>query len=175
MRERISDFHIYQRTADYALARARERLAEGISVDFQDLAARFTLDSATEFLFGGRVDSISAGLPFPSVLASRTPASFYDHPSTPFVDAFSRAQLLTVLRLGYGPVWRLMEFWGDKVKPLRAVVDEFVTPLMNTALEKRAQSVKGGVEAIEGEPNLLAHLVNVTQDHRIIKDEVSNT
>lgn len=99
VRERISDFEIYERTADHALNQAKERLADGISIDFQDLTARFTLDSATEFLFGAKVDSISAGLPFPPALAaSRTPKSFHAHPSTPFVRAFGRAQALTVLR-----------------------------------------------------------------------------
>ena len=41
------------------------RLNEGYAVDFQDLIARFTLDAATEFLFGHCVDSLSGDLPFP--------------------------------------------------------------------------------------------------------------
>ncbi|KAF5329227.1 hypothetical protein D9619_009315 [Psilocybe cf. subviscida] len=174
VRERISDFEIYERNADYALAQAKERLADGISVDFQDLTARFTLDSAAEFLFGANVNSISAGLPFPSAMTSRNPKSFYDHPSTPFVNAFGRAQVLSLVRLGYGPAWPLWEFWGDQVKPLRRVVDEFVTPLMNDALEKRAVDMKAGIKPTEEESNVLAHLVRDTQDPQIIKDELFN-
>jgi hypothetical protein len=173
VRERISDFEIYERTADYALNQAKERLAEGVSIDFQDLTARFTLDSATEFLFGAKVDSISAGIPFPPPLVSRTPQSFYDHPSTPFVNAFGRAQALTVLRTNYGPAWPLTEFWKDDVKPLREVVDEFVTPLMSDALEKQKQDTQAGIaKATQEESNVLAHLVGDTQDPQIIKDEV---
>lgn len=172
VRERISDFEIYERTADHALNQARERLAAGIPVDFQDLTARFTLDSATEFLFGAKVDSISAGLPFPPALASKTPQSFFDHPSTPFVNMFSRAQLLSLLRLNYGETWRLMEFWRDEVKPLREALDEFVTPLMNKALEKRTRDLDADIKTTPEEDNLLAHLVRDTQDPQIIKDEV---
>lgn len=173
VRERISDFEIYERNADYALSQAKERLADGIAVDFQDLTGRFTLDSAAEFLFGANVNSISAGLPFPPTLASRNPQSFYDHPSTPFVNAFGRAQLLSLVRVGYGPAWPLWEFWSDQVKPLRRVVDEFVTPLMNDALEKQALDTKAGIKPTEEESNVLAHLVRETQDPQIIKDEVS--
>jgi hypothetical protein len=172
VRERISDFEIYERTADYALTQAKDRLAEGISVDFQDLTARFTLDSATEFLFGAKVDSISAGLPFPPALAARTPKSFLDHPSTPFVNAFGRSQALSIVRLNYGPAWRLVEFWRDEVKPLREALDDFVTPLMNRALEKRAQDMKTDIKTTAEEDNVLAHLVRDTQDPQIIKDEV---
>jgi hypothetical protein len=105
-------------------------------------------------------------------MASRNPKSFYDHPSTPFVNAFGRAQVLSLVRLGYGPAWPLWEFWGDQVKPLRSVVDDFVTPLMNNALEKRALDMKADIKPTEEESNVLAHLVRDTQDPRIIKDEV---
>src|SRR4051812_35501938 len=64
-RDRISDFEIFGRHTTHALAKLHSRLADGTPVDFQDLVARFTLDSATEFLFGANVHSLDAELPFP--------------------------------------------------------------------------------------------------------------
>ena len=41
-----------------------ERLKEGVPVDWQDLVGRFTMDSATEFLFGTCVNSLHASIPY---------------------------------------------------------------------------------------------------------------
>lgn len=63
-RERISDFELFGRHADIAIAKIKERVNErddreeavgqagqiGRAIDFQDLVSRFTLDSATEFV-----------------------------------------------------------------------------------------------------------------------------
>ena len=62
-RERISDFDTFSRHADGVLARMVERTREGYALDVQDALARFTLDSATEFLFGRCVHALHAGLP----------------------------------------------------------------------------------------------------------------
>ncbi|PPQ73115.1 hypothetical protein CVT26_014736, partial [Gymnopilus dilepis] len=64
-KERISHFDIFDRHASSALRQLRTRLAEGYPVDIQDLASRFTMDSATEFLFAQDVRSLDAGLPYP--------------------------------------------------------------------------------------------------------------
>nr|AAL67905.1 cytochrome P450 monooxygenase pc-1 [Phanerodontia chrysosporium] len=51
-RERITDFETFNRHAEEAILKMKERLREGFAVDFADLISRFTLDAATEFLFG---------------------------------------------------------------------------------------------------------------------------
>ncbi|CAA7262215.1 unnamed protein product [Cyclocybe aegerita] len=170
-RERISDFDIYARNADRSLKQAKKRLAEGYSIDFQDLVSRFTLDSATEFLFGHNVSSLSAGLPYPPSAAHLTPASYHTHPATVFTKAFSEGQLLASLRTGQGTEWRLFEFWKDKVTPLRKVMDAFTEPVIKEALEKeeREKEVKD-----EEEGTLLEYLVKQTQDPKILKDELVN-
>ncbi|KAF9475904.1 cytochrome P450 [Pholiota conissans] len=174
-RERISDFEIYQRNCDTALRAAKTRLNEGFAVDFQDLVSRFTLDSASEFLFGHMVGSLNAGIPYPPSHADLNSSSFYAHPSTEFVKAFSEGQMKSVSRLGYGPEWALLEFGKDSVKPLRKVIDNFTQPLMVEALRRREQELKGEVDSKnEEDGNLLAHLVRHTQDPKVLQDELMN-
>ncbi|KAF8189728.1 cytochrome P450 [Pholiota molesta] len=171
-RERISDFEIYHRNCNIALRAAKGRLAEGLPLNFQDLVSRFTLDSATEFLFGHMVGSLEAGLPYPPSHTAQNSQSLNAHPSTAFVKAFGEGQVLSLCRLGYGPEWRLVEFGTDKVKPLRKIIDEFAEPLMTEALERLQREVSG--EKAEEDSNLLAHLVRHTQDRKVLKDELMN-
>jgi hypothetical protein len=67
-KDRISHFEIFDRHAADAIEQVKERMRQGHAVDvqvrihttnphlvlivFQDVVSRFTLDSATEFLFG---------------------------------------------------------------------------------------------------------------------------
>ena len=122
------------------------------------------MDSATEFLFGHDVESLSANIPYPPSAAHLNKSSFYNHPSTIFAKAFGEGQTLTVFRSSLGKDWPLFEFWSDKVAPLRKVMDNFTEPLMEEALAKRNFELSNGVEAKdEDNDNLLAHLVRHTQ------------
>ena len=185
-RERISDFDIYDKNCVTTLQLARTRLAEGYPVEFQvhfnffswvkllfssgslnpqDLVSRFTLDSATEFLFGHDVGSLSANIPYPASAAHLNKPSFYNHPSTIFVKAFTEGQNLTVIRSSLGDDWPLLEFWSDKVAPLRKVMDSFTEPLMEDALARRNHELSQGAD-VKGDDengNLLAYLVKHTQ------------
>jgi hypothetical protein len=129
------------------------------------LVARFTLDSATEFLFGRDVESLSANIPYPTSAAHLNKPSFYNHPSTIFVKAFSQGQNLVTARSALGYEWPLSEFWSDKVAPLRKIMDNFTEPLMDDALAKRNLEFSKGADAKvdEDNDNLLAHLVRHTQ------------
>ncbi|KAF8164774.1 cytochrome P450 monooxygenase pc-2 [Crassisporium funariophilum] len=176
-RERISDFDIYDRHCDSSLGQAKVRLAEGYPVEFQDLVSRFTLDSATEFLFGHSVGSLEAGLPYPSSKSSVTQTSYENHPSTIFVKAFTEGQSIGAQRTTYGYEWPLTEFWQDAIKPYRKIMDGFTEPLVRDALAKREADIasqKGTDAKNDEEDNLLAHLVKHTQDTKILKDELVN-
>ncbi|KAK1233682.1 Protein kinase alk2 [Marasmius sp. AFHP31] len=177
-KERISHFDNFDRHVEDALAQARARLKEGYPVDFQDLISRFTLDSATEFLFGQDVQSLSAGLIYPpnSPLAAKSAGN--DHPANIFAHAFAEGQLATTKRFFFGGAWRLREFWADEVQKHVQVCNRYVEPILEEALsrkrERKAQGLneKDGAEA-EGD-TLLDHLVNVTEDKNLIRDEIMN-
>ncbi|PPQ74268.1 hypothetical protein CVT24_001191 [Panaeolus cyanescens] len=174
-KERISDFDIYDRNAERSLQIARTRIEEGHAIDFQDLVSRFTLDSATEFLFGQNVDSLSAGIAYPPSVSHKNSSFFTEHSSNRFTEAFRDAQRHADRRMPYGTAWPLVEFWEDKVVPLRKTIDEFIEPLMKEALRRREERITQGIkEADEDHSNVLSHLVNQTQDPSILKDELVN-
>ena len=123
------------------------------------------MDSATEFLFGNNVESLSADIPYPASAHLNKP-SFYNHPSTIFVKAFSKGQDLTAARSAFGKEWPLVEFWSDKVTPFRKVMDNFTEPLMEDAIAKRNLKLSDKGANAKGDDengNLLAHLVKHTQ------------
>lgn len=69
-------------------------------------------------------------------------------------------------RIGLGNDWPLTELWGDKIKPLRKVIDEVMEPLLTDALEKRQKDLKladKGIQADSEDITLLTHLVKHTQ------------
>ena len=124
------------------------------------------MDSATEFLFAYDVGSLSANIPYPASAAHLNKPSFYNHPSTIFVKAFSEGQNLIAGRTAFGYEWPLTEFWSDKVSPLRKAMDGFIEPLMEDALSKRELELSKNADDAkdDGENgNLLAHLVKHTQ------------
>jgi len=149
-RERISDFDVFDRHADDAMRQAKLRLAEGYPIDFQDLVARFTLDSATEYLFGKDVHSQSAGLAYPdppSPLCKTNSSVFDNHPSNTFVKALLQGQNVVAFRSSMGGIWPLTEIWGDDVAPFRKDLDQFVEPLIQDAINRKQQKEdlnKGG-------------------------------
>ncbi|KAF9040810.1 cytochrome P450 [Panaeolus papilionaceus] len=178
-KERISDFEIYTRNCDRALDLARSRLAEGYSFDFQDLVGRFTLDSASEFLFGYNVDSLAAGISYPKHASHKNHVTFHNHPSNSFLHAFNQGQHKVAVRGGGGRDWPFFEFWKDEIVPLRKQIDAFTEPILKEALEKREQRLKNKAsndddKNDEEENTLLAHLVNHTQDPKILMDELVN-
>lgn len=90
-----------------------------------------------------------------------------EHPSDKFVRAFMAGQTLTGLRSRYGPNWQLAEFWKEKVRPHREVVDQFVDPIIEEALRKRGSGgdekvMVGQDEGVKAQ-TLLDHLVSHTQ------------
>ncbi|KAG2338542.1 cytochrome P450 [Suillus weaverae] len=180
-KDRISHFDIFDKHAEDAISQLKIRLREGYPVDFQDMVSRFTLDSATEFLFGKDVCSLSAGLVYPSSSPRSKDIAFENHPANKFAHAFSDAQIATAYRGRFGSAWRLSEFWTDRVKKHMDVCFKFIDPILKEALEKN-KMLKENVDekadakdrdVKEGE-TLLDHLVNYTEDPIVIRDEILN-
>lgn len=172
-KDKIAHFDIFDRHADDLLRKVKARLAEGFPIDFQDMVARFTLDSATEFLFGYDINSSGAGLPYPDIAKERNTETFTKHPSNTFVKAFAEGQELAVSRFRSGSAWRAVEFWSDIVQPRREVVDNYVDRILaDPEFQKAAQSTEPG-KASES-ASLLHHLVTYTKDPKVLKDEIIN-
>ncbi|KAJ6591285.1 cytochrome P450 [Mycena vulgaris] len=183
-RERISDFDLFDHHAEIAIAQFKARLHEGYAADFQDMVARFTMDSASSFLFGKNVRSLDAGLPYPyNVAADKSPAAA--HPSSAFATAFQEAQTITALRSRFGEHWPLSEFWVDRLEGPMSIVRGFLGPILEEAIAKKRAMPAGmqennkkmnelGDRQVEEGESLLDHLVNYTDDHTILADEILN-
>ncbi|KAH8101718.1 cytochrom P450 [Cristinia sonorae] len=179
-RDRISHFDIFDKHSDAALNKMKERLAEGHAVDFQDLISRFTLDSASEFLFGKCVNVLESPLPYPprSPEAARQVGvlSLADR----FARAFARAQDTIASRGRLGYIWPWLEIFKDKTKDDMKIVDAFLNPILKDALEKRRNEVEAGLwqdvdgEEVADEDTFLDHLVRTTTNSQIIHDEILN-
>ncbi|KAK0184281.1 cytochrome P450 [Armillaria mellea] len=164
------DLDNFERHAVSTIALIKARLREGYPVNFQDVAARFSLDSATEYIFGNDVNSISAGLPYPAGSGNNSP--FVAHPSNVFVKAFAKAQEQIVVRFHRGQFWPLCEFWADEVKPLRQIIDDFIRPTLVEAFDRKAKGVDLGKD-LES-TSLLDRLVENIDDKKIVQDELVN-
>ncbi|KAJ7272402.1 cytochrome P450 [Mycena rebaudengoi] len=176
-RDRISDFDIFGQHADHAIALMKQRMRAGHPVDFEDLAGRFTMDSAADFLFGVCVNSLSAPLPYPHN-APFPPLASRAH-SDRFVAAFTQCLTILSSRSRYDWIWPAFEFWADKTTEPMAVVNSFLEPIIRDAVEKRrvAGLLAGegrAKEAATAPATLLDELLNITSDPKALKDEMLN-
>ncbi|KAG9044823.1 hypothetical protein FS837_007482 [Tulasnella sp. UAMH 9824] len=167
-RERITDFEIFKRHSDHAIDLIRRRCSSGEAIDFQDIAGRLTMDSATEFLFGRSVDSLSSPLPRPRAVSR----DILDTENA-FVKAFNAALIAVGYRLYAGGHWRLFEFMGDKTRSHMKVIRGYLDPIIDEALRKKKQSAEEKPDE-EEKSTLLEHLVASTEDRTAIRDQLLN-
>ncbi|KAI0663217.1 cytochrome P450 [Cubamyces menziesii] len=176
-RDRISHFALFDVHADTAIRKMKERLRSGHAVDFQDLIQRFTLDSATEFLFGACVHSLKSPLPLPHSHIDPTTAQpfFPSDAAAQFSEAILGVQRVLAMRLRLGWVWQLKELFHDRSAEHMRVIDEFLQPILNEAIAKRRVAQSQDKEAAEEERDtLLDHLVQLTDDPVLLHDETLN-
>ncbi|TBU45855.1 cytochrome P450 monooxygenase pc-2 [Dichomitus squalens] len=172
-KDRISHFENFDRHATDALTQVKARMREGYAIDWQDLISRFTLDSATEFLFGKDVRSLSKGLPYPPTADVRHSQPEEDG----FAAAFYEAQMASARRGRFQDVWGLTEFWKDRVIPYKAAIDKFINPILEDALRTKAEKATADVvdtKEVSEEDTLLSSLLKVTDDRDILHDEILN-
>ncbi|CDO75353.1 hypothetical protein BN946_scf184966.g21 [Trametes cinnabarina] len=172
-KDRISHFDIFDRHALDALQQMKTRLNEGYAVDWQDLVSRFTMDSATEFLFGKDVRSLAAGLPYPPT-SDIARMQTYKPEADEFSSTFLEAQIASSKRGRYQQAWGLNEFWKDKVESRKAAIDKFINPILTDALRKNAEKGQDVDSKVSEEDTLLSQLLKVTDDYNVIHDETLN-
>ncbi|KAH9950984.1 cytochrome P450 [Amylocystis lapponica] len=178
-KDRISHFDLFDRHAEDAITKMAERFRTGQAVDFQDLISRFTLDSATSFMFGSCVHSLRAPLPYAHnavPAAAFTPQEL--SAAEKFAQAFGGAQFVISMRLRLGPIWPLWEMFENKTEARMRTVDAFIDPIIADALAKKdARVYEGEEKAVEeqhDDETLLDHLVRYTTDPVVLHDEVLN-
>ncbi|KAF8055214.1 cytochrome P450 monooxygenase pc-1 [Lyophyllum atratum] len=179
-RDRISDFDLFDRHSNIAISLIKERMRSGHAIDFQDLMSRFTLDSATEFLFGNCVHSLTAGLPYPHNATDIPPISTSPHANgaDEFASAFLEAQEVVSSRERYGWIWPLAEIWEDKTEKPMKIVNAYLDPIVQEAIKKKNAAPESAEEKssahVEDGDSLLDHLVSLSSDPVVLKDETLN-
>ncbi|KAK0229726.1 cytochrome P450 [Armillaria nabsnona] len=171
-KERISDLEIFERHTNTVLTQIERRQREGYPVDIQDAASRFTIDAATEHLFGKCVGSTFARFPYPSGSGHENSLPVDNHPSDSFLNASAGAQKQLLLRMLMGHYWPLGEFWADRLKLLRRAVDAFFEPVLVDALERKRRATTAPSPEKDGKDfvSLLDRLVQITDDKTSIQD-----
>lgn len=168
---------VFVNHADKALNRF---LKAEVATDLQDLSSKFTLDAATEFLFGQCVHSLEEDLPRPwnqpaqlvTPVASPSeksgisllPTTTDSVPRTAtqaFPSAFTSALHTLAARLRSGALWPLLEITKDSTRRDVGIIRGFVRGIVQRALEKREERERLGEDATEGN-TLLDHLVTVS-------------
>lgn len=138
-----------------------EKAAVNAPIDVQDLYARFSIDAASDSLFGKNLDTLSGRLP--------TPGSGWEHGSLTddawgtFVQAFQAMQHINTARVRMGLIWPLFELFHDNAAPHMEVIRQWLDPLVRHALEEKSAVRKAGIERKVGEKTFLEHLADSTE------------
>ena len=122
---------------------------------------RFTLDTATVFLFGSNVHSLDAPLHYAHNSPKRETMA-KPHSSDKFAKAFGQAQNQISLRNRLGAIWPFLEFRNDKTTDAMREIHNFIDPILKDALEKRQREGKRDTKDDNSSETLLDHLVEET-------------
>ncbi|KAF5309813.1 hypothetical protein D9758_018843 [Tetrapyrgos nigripes] len=162
----------------------KKRMKEGLAIDFQDLMGRFTLDTATEFLFGSSFHTLNVSLPYPRYFSrsihSPSNMSSSTQAGDDFASAFYEAQEIISNRGRMGDdIWPLFEILGNRTDKHMKVVSGYVEKVVEEALGRKKKAVEEGKEAkrvdeVEEDETLLDHLVKITDDPTVLRDETLN-
>ncbi|KAL5522174.1 hypothetical protein ACEPAF_2031 [Sanghuangporus sanghuang] len=171
-RERISDFQIFDKHTIKTLNILSRISASGAACDAQDLYARFTLDSASEFLFGNNLDTLSLSLPEPGKAKMGPKGSATNDEFGSFAQAFEMAQCIITHRARLGYFWPVAEFWKNKMKELGQVTKKWLDPLVQRAVNEKLKAKRLGIEAPISERTFMEHLAQSTEDVGLIRDEL---
>ncbi|KAJ7656517.1 cytochrome P450 monooxygenase CYP63 [Mycena polygramma] len=174
-RERISDFEIFERTATTAIELIVSRSREVLPIDIQDLVSRFTLDSASEFLFGMKLDTLAYPLTMPGKVKLGPKGSIPIDGATEFdkfTAAFEHVAVVTTQRSAQGELWPLMELFKDKTEDSIATIMNWMEPIVTRAVNEKQRRKENGVEVDASENVLLDFLASKTDDMEHIRYEL---
>ena len=129
--------------------------ANGVSVDLSDLFFRFTMDTATELLFGESTNSLSRGS------------------GQGFADAFSRSQSEAFYRSTFGPFYRLFSRKKQTVDDY-AFCHSFVDYYVQKGLKERQNTNDQKTTSNNERYIFLEELVRQTDDPIRIRSELLN-
>ncbi|KAJ7159063.1 cytochrome P450 monooxygenase CYP63 [Mycena crocata] len=174
-KERISDFEIFERTTATTLNLIASRSQDNLPIDIQDLVSRFTLDSASEFLFGMKLDTLSQPLTVPGKVKLGPKGSIPNDGATEFdefTEAFERVAVIITRRGVQGDTWPLLELFEDKTEDSIATIMNWMEPVVERAIKEKGRRMKAGIQTAANENVFLDFLASKTDDVEHIRYEL---
>ncbi|KAF8307690.1 cytochrome P450 monooxygenase pc-1 [Clavulina sp. PMI_390] len=179
-RDRTSDFKIFDKHANAILEILRDASRTGTPLDIQDVFARFTLDSATEFLIGDCVNSIQEPMLLPGGVEPPR-KNTTGHSTSDFFKAFARAQEIMSIRVRTGKIWPLREIKKDAIEEHSQQFRAYFEPIFDKALQRRKELLREKDETgtlnheVEEGTTFLDSLLQQTDNRTLIRDALVNT
>ncbi|KAF8736947.1 hypothetical protein AX14_013681 [Amanita brunnescens Koide BX004] len=171
-RERISDFDTFEKFTSQTLSILSGLSSSNQACEAQDLYARFSIDTASEFLFGKNLETLSASLPVPGSTRMGPKGSATEDTWGSFVEAFETAQQEVTRRARIGYYWPLFELFQDRNQKNAKRIREWLDPLVDMALQEKAKSEIHGINSPVEDKTFLQHLADSTNDPVLIRDQL---
>ena len=143
---RVSDLDLFERNSQKVI-NIMLNTDPNDSLDIQDLIARFTVDTVSEFLFGENLNTLSYG----------------NDGFGSFTDAFMDVQALVYKRSTLGNFWPLFELFKDKSEQYTKVIKGWVDPLVVRVVQIQKEMKEKGQTVNPGDCTFLEYLATTTQ------------
>ncbi|KAJ7159959.1 cytochrome P450 monooxygenase CYP63 [Mycena crocata] len=171
-RERISDFDIFEKYTRRTLNLVSALATSGQACEAQDIFSRLTLDAASEFLFGTDLKTLEGSLPVAGRTEMGPKGSATDDSWGAFAKAFEMAQQTITARGRIGYLWPLFELFKDKNEDNATVIQQWLDPLVERAVEDKRTAEKAGICSPVADKTFLQHLADSTDDPILIRDQL---
>ena len=142
----MSDLDLFERNTQKAID-VMLNVDPKDSLDLEDLIARFTVDTASEFLFGENLNTLSYG----------------NDGFGSFTNAFMDIQALICIRNIVGNFWPLLELFKDKSERHKKVIRCWVDPLVVRAVQIQKEMKEKGQAVDSNDCTFLEYLATTTQ------------
>ncbi|KAF8629726.1 hypothetical protein AX15_003304 [Amanita polypyramis BW_CC] len=171
-RDRTSDFEIFEKFTSQTLSILSNLSSSNQACEAQDLYARFSIDAASEFLFGKNLATLSASLPVPGMTRMGPKGSATDDTWGSFVEAFEKSQQEVTRRGRLSCFWPFLEFFHDRNISHAKRIREWLDPLVKMALHEKSQLKNFGISSSVEEKTFMQHLADSTDDPVLIRDQL---
>ena len=153
---------MFERHCTLTLSLLGSHDSSSTAIDAQDLYGRFTLDAASEFLFGKNLRTLSGKLPIAGQTLMGPKGSLVEDPWGSFAKAFEMAQINATNRARMGSIWPLFELFKDKNEEHCDVIHRWLDPLVKDALDEKSRLQAANVLSPVSEKNFIQHLAQCT-------------
>lgn len=144
--DRVSDLDLFEKNAQKVI-NVMLNADPNESLDLEDLFARFTVDTASEFLFGENLNTLSFGND-----------GFHS-----FTHSFMDIQAILLNRSLLGNFWPLLELFVDKTAGHQKVIRGWVDPLVVRAVQIQKEMKEKGQTVDPNDCTFLEYLATTTQ------------